>query len=123
MRRGNGIELTDFVAGMVVGDAHIGRKATAAGTDDWSMTVDEILSITAAQSVTLTASLGPSVSRPRGVTAIARQAGYMAARDALADAFGVPPPPPDGGTTVIGRGPDQGISFVHVSCNAMTIRD
>jgi hypothetical protein len=120
MQRGNGVELSEFVAGMLVGDAGIRREAKAAGTDDWSMTVDEILSITAVQSVALAASLRPGVSRPRGVTSVARQAGYMAARHALAGVFGVPP---DGGSTVIGRGPERGISFVHVSCNAMTIRD
>ena len=121
MQRGSGIELTEFVAGMVVGDATIGREATAGGTDDWSMTIDEILLRTAAQSVTLTASLGPGVSRPRGVISVAHQIGYVAAQRAIAAAFGGPPP--DGGITVFGQGPDVGISLVHVSCNAIAMRD
>jgi hypothetical protein len=105
MRRGGGIELTEFVAGMVVGDAGIGREAIASGSDDWSMTVDEILSITAGMSTTLGATLGAGVTHPRGVTSIALVGG--------------PPPPPD--LTLVGGG-DLGISFVHVSCDAMTTR-
>lgn len=105
MGRGGGIELTEFVAGMVVGDAGVGREAQASGSDDWSMTVDEILSITAAQSVTLAASLGPGATRPRGVTTTALVGGRT--------------PPPD--STLLG-GADRGISFVHVSCEDVTTR-
>jgi hypothetical protein len=104
MRRGGGIDLTEFVAGTVIGDAGIGRKAHAAGSDDWSMTVDEILSITATQSVTLAASLGPGGTHPRGVTTAALVGGA---------------PPPD--STLVG-GADRGISFVHVSCDAVAVR-
>jgi hypothetical protein len=106
MRRGGGIELTEFVAGMVVGDASIGREAIASGTDNWSMTVDEILSVTAAQSVTLTAILGSGGTNPRGVTTTALVGGP-------------PPTPPD--STLLG-GADRGISFVHVSCDALPVR-
>jgi hypothetical protein len=103
--RGSGIELTEFVAGMVVGDAGFGREAQASGSDDWSMTVDEILLITAAQSVTLAAILGPGGTHPRGVTTTALVGGRA--------------PPPD--STLFG-GADRGISFVHVSCEAVTTR-
>jgi hypothetical protein len=120
MRRGSGIELAEFLAGMVVGDAAIGREAKASGSDDWSMTVDEILSITAAQSVMLRASLGPGVPHSRGVTSLARAAGRASAARALAGLFGEPP---DGGTTALGRGPERGISFVHVNCSAITRKD
>jgi hypothetical protein len=120
MQRGNGIELAEFMAGMVVGDAAIGREAKASGSDDWSMTVDEILSITAAQSVMLAASLGPGVPHPRGVTSVARRAGYISAARALSGVFGGPP---DGDTTLLGRGPERGISFVHVICSAITRKD
>ena len=68
------------------------------------MTVDAILSITAAQSVTLAASLGPGVTHPRGVTTMAL-VGWA--------------PPPD--STFVG-GADRGISFVHVSCDAVAAR-
>jgi hypothetical protein len=105
MRRRGGVELTEFVAGMVVGDASIGREALASGSDDWSMTVDEILSITAAQSVTLAASLGPGGTHPRGVTTTALVGGR--------------PPPPD--STLLG-GADRGISFVHVRCDVVATR-
>ena len=108
MRRGNGIELAEFVAGMVVGDAGIGREALASGQDEWSMTVDEILSITAAQSVTLVASLGPGGTHPRGVTSLASLGGS---------------PPPDDDSTLLAGGPDRGISFVHVNCSAIASRE
>lgn len=121
MRRGNGIELAEFVGGMVVGDASIGREAQASGNDDWSMTVDEILSTTAAQSVTLTASLGSGVTHPRGVTSLAWDIGYLSTIRALAGQFGGPPP--DAGVTLFGRGPERGISFVHVICSAIERRE
>jgi hypothetical protein len=106
MRRGGGIEITEFVAGMVVGDAGIGRHAHASGSDDWSKTVDEILSITAGLSTTVPKSLGAGVPHQRGVTTAA-----------LVDG---PPSPPPGGT-LRGEG-DVGISFVHLSCNASPVR-
>jgi hypothetical protein len=122
MQRGNGIELAEFVAGMVVGDVGNGREAHASGRDDWSMTVDEILSITAGQSVMLAASLGRGVPHSRGITSLARDIGYMSAARALAGLFGTSPPADDG-ITILGRGPERGISFVHVSCSAITERD
>lgn len=107
MRRGGGIAFTEFVAGMVVGEAGIGREAHASGSDDWSSTIDEILSITAGLSTTVPKSLGPGVPHRRGVTTAAL--------------VGRPPsPPPDG--TLRGEG-DSGISFVHVSCSALTVRE
>jgi hypothetical protein len=121
MQRGIGMELAEFVAGMVVGDAGIGREAQSSGNDDWSMTVDEILSVTAAQSVMLAASLGAGVPHPRGVTSLARDIGYISAKRTLAGLFG--DPPPDDGITFIGRGPERGISFVHVDCSAITTRE
>jgi hypothetical protein len=118
MQRGNGIELAEFVAGMVVGDAGIGRAAPTSGSDDSSTTVDEILSITASQSVTLTASLGAGVLHPRGVTSLARDIGYISTRRTIAGLFGEPPP--DDGISFIGRGPERGISFVHYGAGRQT---
>lgn len=114
MRRGNGMELARFVAGMVVGDAAAGREAKAGGSDDWSMTVDEILSITAGQSVRLAASIGQGVSRPRGETSL-----IFVIRD-TADfaASGLPLSPPSGDPpgddTILASGPEGGISFVRL---------
>jgi hypothetical protein len=119
MQRGNGIELATFVAGMVVGDSSIGRKAVPSGTDDWSMTIDEILSITAVQSVALVGSLGAGRTHRRGVTSLtwdreamssAWDSGYSSARRVLQGGFGGPPPDDD--ITYLGRGPELGISVV-----------
>lgn len=107
MTRGSGIDLAEFVAGMIVGDAGIGRAAHASGRDDWSMTIDEILSITAAQSVTLQASFGPGNQPRRGVKSVALDVPTLLM-------FMGRPPPPDADGTVFGTGPDRGLSFVHV---------
>jgi hypothetical protein len=106
MTRSSGVELAEFVAGMVVGDPSIGRGAHASGHDDWSMTIDEILSITATQSATLVASFGPGVQHPRGVTSLALDAHTVAVL------MGAPPPGDD--VTLVGQGPERGLSFVHV---------
>jgi hypothetical protein len=114
MRRGNGMELARFVAGMVVGDAAVGRAAKAGGSDDWSMTVDEILSITAGQSVWLAASIGKGVSRPRGETSPI----FVTPNMADFAASSMPPAPPSGGPpgddTILASGPEEGISFVRL---------
>lgn len=107
MRRGSGVELAEFVTGMVVGDPSIGREAHASGHDDWSMTIDEILSITAAQSATLAASFGSGVQHSRGVTSLTLGA------QTVAVLMGGPPPPSDD-VTLLGRCPERGLSFVHV---------
>jgi hypothetical protein len=41
--------LAKYLAGMVVGDHDCGREALPGGPDDWSFTVDELLTVTAAK--------------------------------------------------------------------------
>jgi hypothetical protein len=46
------IALNNYLACMATGDPSCGRKAVIGGADDWSFTVDELLRVTAARSIT-----------------------------------------------------------------------
>ena len=47
------IRFGELLAGMVFGLAGFGRQAVSGGADDWSFTVDELLTITAAKPITI----------------------------------------------------------------------
>jgi hypothetical protein len=100
MSRGSGTQLDEFLAGMVTGKTNHGREAVEGATDDWSKTIDELLKISAPQSVTLTATLGTS-SHTRGVTAKMQRTALV---------FDDDEPPHDWLST----GPEGGISFVRL---------
>lgn len=64
-----GDQLGSFIAGMVeTGQTHFGREATGMA-DDWSRTVEELITVSSAQAFNYAA--GFSGSQPRNVTAIA----------------------------------------------------
>lgn len=117
MAAGTGTGLAEFLSEMLVGAASFGREAIPGGSDDWSSTIDELLSVTAAGTVRLKASLG-GTSRARGTSAIAAiLVGSLAsamdqANKSHAAFGGAGPPslvmPPE-------TGPDGGISVLRVA--------
>jgi len=118
MTAGTGTQLADFLSEMVIGSTAFGREATPGGSDDWSSTVDELLSVTAAQTVSLAASLSGG-SRPRGASATASMfidsmisaLGAAVPHTGLRGSADVPP------STVGPRetGPDGGISVLRIA--------
>jgi hypothetical protein len=113
MAAGTGTFLAEFLSKMVVGAPTFGRATTPKGSDDWSSTVDELLLITAGQTVRLAASLGTGPGRGRGTSATASLVADQPAAT-LVEVFrglGAPPPtvsPPE-------RGPDGGISVIRIA--------
>jgi hypothetical protein len=120
MAFGLGTQLSHFLSEMVAGSSAFGREAIVGGADDWSSTVDELLSVTAAQSVTLTASLGSGGSRSRGESATASMIGQIPQLRPIASPgiAGLPP----GGIGVRETGPDGGISVVRVAIERLPLR-
>jgi hypothetical protein len=118
MSAGTGTQLADFLSEMVVSSTAFGREATPGGSDDWSSTVDELLSVTAAQTVSLAASLSGG-SRPRGASATASMfidsmisaLGGTMSHGGLHGSAGAPP------STIGPRetGPDGGISVLRIA--------
>jgi hypothetical protein len=101
--------LGSYMASMLTGVAGYGRQATAGGSDDWSATIDELLTVTAGQTFSHTASLGPKNPKMRGVTALM----------ALSDSAGVSTyafdPPVFDGPPDERPGRDGGISIIYVA--------
>jgi hypothetical protein len=118
MSAGAGTQLAEFLSDMLIGSPAFGRAATSGGVDDWSSTVDELLSVTAAQTVRLKASLGAGIGRGRGTSATASFVVYeLDLRDAIFGGAlanggaGLPPSmvgPPE-------TGPDNGISIIRIA--------
>jgi hypothetical protein len=118
---GSGTQLSYFLSEMVAGSSAFGREAISGGADDWSSTIDELLSVTASQSVTLTASLGLGGSRPRGESATASMIGQIPQLPPMVS-FGIAGLPPDG-IGVRETGPDGGISVVRAAIERLPMRE
>jgi hypothetical protein len=121
MTFGSGDQLSWFLSEMVAGSTAFGREAISGGKDDWSSTVDELLSVTASQSVTLTASLGPGGSRSRGESATASMVGQNPQPPSTVS-LGIAGLPPDG-IDVRETGPDGGISVLRVAIERLPLRE
>ena len=110
MLRSGGVDLAEFLAGMATGKSGVGREAIAHGTDDWSSTVDALLTHSAPQNARLSSSLGPSRWHPRGVTSLTLTADELQHLVGPSDGGGPAGPEPDR----IERGNDWGISFIRI---------
>ena len=78
------------MAGMLIGATGYGREAVHGASDDWSATVEELLTTTASQTFYHKASLGPGVGCKRGMTAL------ISVRSGVPDVVTIAlDPPPD----------------------------
>ncbi|WP_375458511.1 hypothetical protein [uncultured Enterovirga sp.] len=86
-----GDSLGSFLAGMLLGIPGFGRKAIKGAGDDWSSTMDELLTVTALQPLHHSSSLRSGRSRLRGVFAFALVLDDPLNTGAFAVSFDPPP--------------------------------
>jgi hypothetical protein len=109
MTMGAGLDLSDYLAGAATGSD--GRAALIGRGDDWSDTVEDLLTVTMTQTFTHRASIGAS-PRPRQTTAIAFATDGLEPRTEFHFLDSAPPRRPDEPSP---EGPeDVGISTLHI---------
>jgi hypothetical protein len=86
------ISLGALLAGMVRGDDQTGRQAHIGGSDDWSVTVDELLRVTAALPITIASGVPRGHSHSLGMFVAQASYGMMPSLSAAATEREPPPP-------------------------------
>lgn len=103
----SGTNLGSFLAGMTLGQAGCGREVHPGQSDHWSVTIDELLRVTANQTINQS-SLPWAHGQPKQTTALALKGGFS-------QVLMVDQPPGGGAPATPERSPERGVSVLHVA--------
>lgn len=108
-----GTPLGTFMAGMLFGTPACGRPTFAGANDDWSTTIDELLRVTAGQ--TMSSTVRPwAHGQPKQIASAFSDTGLMDLGRGSSLQLVARDPPPADGEPERDRSPEGGVSVLHV---------